>query len=339
VVHAAGVLDDGVVGSLTAERVERVLRPKVDAALHLHELVPDAELVLFSSVAALIGSPGQANYAAANAALDALAQQRRAAGRPGSSLAWGLWGDAGMAGELAGADLARLERLGLQPLSTEQGLALFDEARRRDAALLAPVRLDLRAVRSSAGAGTLPPLLRGLVSTPARPAETADPLVDRLAGAAPADQERIVLQVVLAEVAAVLGHSSPAAVDPARAFTELGFDSLAAVELRNRLSRASGARLPSTLVFDHPTSAAVAQLLLAQVTGGAAEPAVDRELAKLEGLFDTLAAGERQRVAGRLRKLHAGVGAGDQQQTTERIEAATTADEVFQLIDAEFGEA
>ncbi len=339
VVHAAGVLDDGVVGSLTAERVERVLRPKVDAALHLHELVPDAELVLFSSVAALIGSPGQANYAAANAALDALAQQRRAAGRPGSSLAWGLWGDAGMAGDLAGADLARLERLGLQPLSTEQGLGLFDEARQRDAALLAPVRLDLRAVRASARAGTLPPLLRGLVSTPARPAETADPLVDRLAGAAPADQERIVLQVVLTEVAAVLGHSSPAAVDPARAFTELGFDSLAAVELRNRLSRASGARLPSTLVFDHPTSAAVAQLLLAQVAGGPAEPAVDRELAKLESLFDTLAAGEKQRVAGRLRKLLAGVGAGGEQQTTERIEAATTADEVFQLIDAEFGEA
>jgi acyl transferase domain-containing protein/acyl carrier protein len=344
VVHAAGVLDDGVIESLTPEQVERVMRPKVDAALHLHELTADLELsafVLFSSVAALVGSPGQANYAAANAALDALAQKRQAEGLPGSSLAWGLWAEAGgMSGGLDETDLARLERMGVKPLSTDLGLELFDQAQRLDAALLAPVRLDLGALRTQARAGMLPALLRGLVRAPARRAEADASLAQRLAGVQEGDRERVVLQLVQAQVAAVLGHALPGAIDPGRAFNELGFDSLAAVELRNRLTQASGVRLPSTLVFDHPTSAAVAQLLLSQVGGGdAPEPPIEQELAKLERMLATATAGEKKRVARRLRRLLTGISAGAEQRTSARIEAATTADEVLQLIDAEYGEA
>ncbi|WP_260867643.1 type I polyketide synthase [Streptomyces sp. SAJ15] len=270
VVHAAGVLDDGLVEALTPERLVRVMRPKVDAAWHLHELTAGMELsafVLFSSMAALIGSPGQANYAAANASLDALAQARRADGLPASSLAWGMWADAtGMTGELDAADVARLERMGVAPLSAELGLELFDQALGLNAALLAPVRLDLPALRAQARADMLPALLRGLVRTPARRAEaTGGSLVRRLAAVAEADREQVVLELVQTQVAAVLGHASGAAIAPDRGFKELGFDSLAAVELRNRLTRATGLRLPATLVFDHPTPAEVARLILEDV--------------------------------------------------------------------------
>jgi acyl transferase domain-containing protein/D-arabinose 1-dehydrogenase-like Zn-dependent alcohol dehydrogenase/acyl carrier protein/predicted alpha/beta hydrolase family esterase len=274
VVHAAGVLDDGVIEALTPERLDRVLRPKADAAWHLHELTKDLDLsafVLFSSVAALVGSPGQGNYAAANAYLDALAASRRATGLPATSLAWGLWADAGMAGTLEETELARLRRMGAEPLSTEAGLELFDQARRHDTALLVPVRLDLAALRSQVRSGLAPSLLRGLVPAPARAAGVTGSLAQRLAGVPEADRPRVVLDVVQAQVAAVLGHASPAAVAPDRPFTELGVDSLAAVELRNRLSRATGVRLPSTLVFDHPTPAAISRLLLTEV--GALEQA------------------------------------------------------------------
>jgi acyl carrier protein len=321
-----------------------VMRPKVDAALHLHELTADLKLsafVLFSSVAALIGSPGQGNYAAANAALDALAQKRRADGLPGTSLAWGLWGDVGgMAGELDETEVARIERMGVERLSAELGLELFDEAQRLNEALLVPVRLDLATLRSRARAGMLPAMLRSLVRVPARRAETGVSLAQRLAGVKEAEREQVVLQLVQAQVAAVLGHASPGAIEPEKAFKELGFDSLGAVELRNRLTQASGVRLPSTLVFDHPTSASVAQLLLAEIGGEAAGPHIDEELRKLEGMLATIAAGEKQRVAGRLRSLLAGITSGDSGPSTgERIEAATSVDEVFNLIDAEFGEA
>nr|WP_241678774.1 type I polyketide synthase [Streptomyces lasalocidi] len=271
VVHAAGVLDDGVIESLTSEQLERVLRPKVDAALHLHELTAGMELsafVLFSSVSALIGSPGQGNYAAANAALDALAAVRRAAGLPATSLAWGLWATAGgMAGELGEAEIARLERMGTAALPTELGLELFDRGLGSGEALVAPVVLDLGVLRSQARAGLLPALFRGLVRMPVRRAGGGGSLARQLAGVARGEWERVVLDLVRGQVAAVLGHASGSVIDADRAFRDLGFDSLGAVELRNRLSQVSGVRLPSTLVFDHPTSSAVARLLVAEVGG------------------------------------------------------------------------
>ena len=347
VIHAAGLLDDGVIESLTPQQLDRVMRPKVHGALNLHELTADTELVafvLFSSVSALVGSPGQANYAAANAVLDALAQKRRAEGLSGSSLAWGLWADAGgMAGQLDETDLARFRRMGVEALSTDLGLELFDQAQRLDQArldqaLLVPVRLDLASLRARARAGTLPALLRGLVPAPARRTEADVPLAQRLADVQEAEREQLVLLLVQTQVAAVIGHTSPGMIDPGRAFKDLGFDSLTAVEFRNRLMQASGVRLPPTLVFDHPTSAAVAQLLLSEAGGSAEEPSIERELARLEGMLATMATGEKQRVAGRLRTLLAAITDGGRQ-TSERIEAATSVDEVFQLIDAEFSEA
>ncbi|HEX8648321.1 MAG TPA: SDR family NAD(P)-dependent oxidoreductase, partial [Thermoleophilaceae bacterium] len=268
-IHAAGVLDDGVIESLTPERLDRVMRPKVDAALNLHEVVPDADLILFSSAAATFGTPGQGNYAAANAFVDALAQRRRAEGLPARALAWGLWEQSsGMTGALTDTDRARMARLGIAPIGDEEGLALFDAARTAAEAVLLPVRLDTAALRAQARSGELPALLRGLVRAPARRArEAAGSLGQRLADLPEAEWDATILELVRGHVASVLGHASPEAVDPSRAFKELGFDSLGAVELRNRLAQVSGLRLPSTLVFDHPTPAAVAKLLRERVEG------------------------------------------------------------------------
>ncbi len=272
VVHAAGVLDDGVIDSLDGERVERVLAPKLGAALHLHELTADLDLsafVLFSSVAATLGSPGQGNYAAANAGLDALAEHRRANGLAGTAVAWGQWERAsGMAGGLGEADLTRLARMGIGALGDDEGLELFDVAAAADEALLVAVRLDLAALRMQARIGVLPALLGGLVRVPARRGrEGGGSLARRLAGVPEEQWDAVVLEVVRGEVAAVLGHPSGDAVDPERAFKDLGFDSLGAVELRNRLSAAADLRLPATLVFDYPTSAALAGYLRSQVEG------------------------------------------------------------------------
>nr|WP_024802963.1 type I polyketide synthase [Nocardia sp. BMG51109] len=279
VIHAAGVLDDGLVESLTPERMERVLRPKVDAAWQLHESTAGMNLsafVVFSSVAALIGSPGQANYAAANSFLDALAQYRRAAGLPATSLAWGLWDVAdGMSGGLAAADVERLSRTGVTPVSAELGLGLFDRALESSAALRVPVHLDLAALRAQARGGLLPALFRGLVRTPVRRESGAGSLAQRLAGVDPAEREQIVLEAVRTQVAAVLGYTSTEAIDPERPFKDVGIDSLGAVELRNRLGQATGMRLPATLVFDHPTAADMARSLLEDLDGAVPAPAGD----------------------------------------------------------------
>ncbi|MGW1073400.1 type I polyketide synthase, partial [Streptomyces sp. NPDC002537] len=277
VVHAAGVLDDGLVASLTPERLAHVLRPKVDAAVNLHELTRDLDLsafVLFSSVAGTFGNPGQANYAAANAFLDALAQHRRAHGLGAHSLAWGLWEQAGdMLDHLDRDDLAWMRRAGIRPLPADLGLRLLDTALALDDAHLVPVRLDTAVLRKEAAAGMLRALFRGLVRTTARrTAATADTsgastLARRLTGLGEEEQHRELLDVVRAQVATVLGHATPETVAANRPFKELGFDSLTAVELRNRLNAAIGMTLPATLVFDYPTPSALAGFLRSEVLG------------------------------------------------------------------------
>ncbi|MEU1800712.1 type I polyketide synthase [Streptomyces sp. NPDC019937] len=282
VVHTAGVLDDGVIGSLTPERVAHVLRPKVDAAWNLHELTRELDLtafVLFSSASGVFGTPGQGNYAAANAFLDALAIRRRAEGLPAVALAWGPWAGAGMAGGLDEADVARMRRAGLPPLTPEEGLALLDAALAGGEATTAPMRVDAVALRAQAAAGTLAPVLRGLVRVPVRRAVDtaaggAAGLAERLAGLSAAEQDRLLLDLVRTQVAAVLGHAGPQAVDEGRAFKDLGFDSLTAVELRNLLREATGLRLPPTLVFDYPTSAALVGHLRDEIIGDRAEATV-----------------------------------------------------------------
>ncbi|MBT2481855.1 type I polyketide synthase [Streptomyces sp. ISL-94] len=278
VVHSAGVLDDGVFDSLTPQRLEAVLRPKVDAALHLHELTRDLGLsafVLFSSAAGVAGNPGQANYAAANSFLDALAQHRRATGLAASSLAWGLWNErSGMAGDRDAEELKAGLRPGIAGLSNEEGLALFDAAVRDGRALLVPMRLELAALR--VGMGEVPPLLRGLIRAPARRAALADgagaAFRERLAGTEEDRRPSVVLEFLRAQVAAVLALPDASGVDPDRAFLEMGFDSLTAVELRNRLAAATGVRLPPTVVFENPTPAALAGQVAAAFTasGGGA---------------------------------------------------------------------
>ncbi|MFF2044449.1 type I polyketide synthase [Kitasatospora sp. NPDC058170] len=267
VVHTAGVLDDGILPTLTPERLDTVLRPKVDAAWNLHELtreLPLSAFVLYSSLAGVLGGPGQANYAAANTFLDTLAAHRHTQGLPAHSLAWGLWAQSSsMTGELTEADLTRLSRGGVAAITEAQGLGLFDAAlRTTDEPVLVPVRLDLPALRANAAGGELPAVLRSLVRVPARRAGGADGgLVRRLAALTGRDRTQALLDLVSTQVATVLGHTDTGAINPQRPFKELGFDSLTAVELRNRLNKATGLTLSSTLVFDHPSPLAIAELV------------------------------------------------------------------------------
>ncbi|MFI9201289.1 type I polyketide synthase [Streptomyces sp. NPDC053048] len=314
VVHAAGVVDDGVVASLTPERVDRVFAPKVDAAVHLDELTRDMELsafVLFSSAAGVFGSAGQGNYAAANSFLDALAHQRRTAGLPALSLAWGLWEESsGITGELSGADRRRMARSGVLPLPTEEGLALLDTALAGDEPVLVPVRLDRPGLRNQAASdGSLPALLRSLVRVPARrPARAAastEPAVDvpspasRLSGLGEAEQRKVLLDLVCEHVAAVLDLASPNVVRPGQALRDLGFDSLTAVELRNRLAQDTGLRLPPTLIFDYPTPDDLVDYLRAETAVVPVGEDVTALLAELD------------RIEAALRAAHAGAAAGD----------------------------
>jgi len=279
VVHVAGRLDDGVVTALTPARLAAVLRPKIDAAWNLHEATRHCDLsafILFSSVAGVIGAAGQANYAAGNAFLDALARHRSEQGLPALALAWGPWApEIGMTGQLTDRDRDRMARSGVRMLSPEHGIELFDAATRTARPGVVAVRLDLPAVRA---AGEVPPMLRGLVRVSSRrtPSSTpaADGLATRLRDLRTAERTDAMRDVVRAEVAAVLGHVDAAAIDAGRALRDLGFDSLTAVQLSKRLRAATGLALPSTLVFDHPTAAALADHLIDRMFGAAAPAAV-----------------------------------------------------------------
>ncbi|MGW2228640.1 SDR family NAD(P)-dependent oxidoreductase [Streptomyces formicae] len=360
VVHTAGVLDDAVLAGLTQEQVLRVMAPKVAAAWHLHRATLDLDLssfVLFSSMAGTLGNPGQANYAAANTFLDALAQYRHAAGLPATSLAWGLWAESsGMTGHLDDADLARMSRLGLAPISTEQGLDLYDRALAAAEPVLLPVPLDLTALRRQAADGSLPPLLSGLVRAPVRRAASAadgtdaaapDSLAADLAALPPAERPQRLLDLVRRQVAAVLGLTGPEAVSAGKAFKQIGFDSLTAVELRNRLNAATGLRLPATVVFDFPTPTALAERLLGELLpdGGPDTDApadVTSVIAGLERLTATGAdvpdAATRDLLAARLREALEALGAaGSGSEPVGAVIDRATDDEIFDFIDSELG--
>ncbi|WP_372454343.1 SDR family NAD(P)-dependent oxidoreductase [Streptomyces tardus] len=361
VIHAAGVLDDGVVDSLTPQRLADVLRPKADAAWHLHEATEGLGLdafVLFSSVAGVLGNAGQANYAAGNAFLDALARHRRERGLPAVSLAWGPWTrGSGMTGDLGEADIARMTRAGMPPMTPEQGLALFDTVTGGTYAPdLLPVRLDLGALRAR---GEVPPLFRSLIrvngrrSAPAGGAAAAADIAARLAGLTPAEGREVLLDLVRGQIATVLGHAGLADVEPTRAFQDLGFDSLTSVELRNRLGGLLGVRLPATLLFDYPTPSELVDHLYARVAPAPAEGlgAVLGELDRLEKAFAGVAAGPElfEQVAGRLEVLrgkwqslraeaHAASGGGAAPQEEESFDFDSASDEdMFDMLDNELG--
>ncbi|MEW9555767.1 SDR family NAD(P)-dependent oxidoreductase [Nonomuraea sp. NPDC050783] len=355
VVHTAGILDDALVQDLTPDRVTAVLAPKADAAWHLHELTRDHPLsmfVLFSSLAGVLGNPGQGNYAAANAFLDALAEHRHDLGLPAVSIAWGLWDAAsGMTGTLSPADLARLARAGIAPLTTDQGLALFDTALTTTDPLLVAVRWNTTTLRARAEHGDLPPVLKTLVRAPRRtatPGQASAPpaagLAARLSALPRAEVLRVLTETVQAHVAAVLAHSGADSVDVERPFNELGFDSLTAVELRNRLGADTGLRLPATLVFDHPTVTSLAAHLFAalappQAPKAPPEDALRAALAHLDQVLEHAngeAAAIRERAVSLLQNALTKLGAvlvpaGG---VLDEIDSASD-EEIFALIDNE----
>ncbi|GAA2807778.1 hypothetical protein GCM10010452_40550 [Crossiella cryophila] len=321
IVHAAAVLDDGVVTALTADRLRTVLAAKAEGARHLHELTRDSDLrlfVLFSSAAGILGSPGQASYAAANAYLDALATHRHALGLPAHSLAWGLWQQATT---LTAPVTGRPQRVGA--LSTVEGLALFDRA----VSGTEPVAIPLRRAAPE--------------PTRRRAAVTAEPgLTDRLAALTPAERGRELLNLVREHAAALLGFAGGEQIDPRRPFLKSGFDSLAAVELRNRLNQATGLRLPPTIIFDHPTPEALAERLSGELGGThGTETALLNALDLIEatltapGTDGTLLA----RLTGRIAQLHqhTSTASPDRQSATELREAS--ADELLAFIHTELG--
>ncbi|GHA51495.1 hypothetical protein GCM10010329_86580 [Streptomyces spiroverticillatus] len=349
VVHAAGVLEDATVHALTTDAVHRVLRPKADAAWNLHQQLAGTELaafVLFSSVTGIIGTPGQANYAAANAFLDALAAHRHAHGLPATSLAWGYWAEAsGMTSHLSPADVARMARTGVSALPTGDALALFDAALAGGLPAVVPARIVTRSLDDLVRGEQLPAVLRGLVRHPARRRAAAAasgpaPWKERLSALSAAERQALLLDLVTGHASAVIG-ADRAALEEGRAFKELGFDSLTAVELRNRLNGATGLRLPTTVVFNHPTAALLAahvrELLVAE-----AEPVEDSSpLTRLDALeavlrsFDPDDESLRESITERLRALLRKLEkpGGD---LTEEILSATP-DEIFELIDNRLG--
>ncbi|MFH8371883.1 SDR family NAD(P)-dependent oxidoreductase, partial [Streptomyces sp. NPDC018031] len=354
VIHTAGIVEDAVLTSQTPDALRRVWDAKATGAAHLHQAtrgLPLAMFVIFSSAAGTLGSPGQANYAAANAYCDALATRRRHAGLPATSIAWGLWeATSGMTGGLTALDHARMHRSGMAPLSTEHALALFDAAHGLGATALLAARLDV-ATLSAQPAGALPPMVRSLAGTgtgtaPARPS-AAVPVADlsgRLASMGPGEQRALLVELVRTHAATVLGHTDTGTVPVDAPFKDLGFDSLTAVELRNRLTMVTGLRLSATAVFRHPTPAAMAEYLqgeLCPAVDGAEQPGL-RELERLEA---AVAAGKPEGEAGdqlvkRLQnllwRLGDGADAVDHTVDGEALETASD-DEMFAFIDQQLG--
>ncbi|WP_449224302.1 SDR family NAD(P)-dependent oxidoreductase [Amycolatopsis pigmentata] len=350
VVHAAGVLDDGVITSLTPERLAGVFDAKVIGAWHLHELTENADLaafLVFSSAAGLVGAPGQAGYAAANTFLDALVCYRQSLGMPATALAWGPWAGDGMAGRLTEPDRRRAALAGFLPLPAERAMDLFDRAVTADQAVVLPARLDLAAVRALGTAR--PALFEALVRT-GHPHDVvgttagndSDALIRRLAAVSEEDRHHVLTDIIREEVTAVLGFPGTAHVDEQRPFTELGFDSLTAVELRNRVQAMAGIPLPTAVVFDHPTVSRLAGYLLTLLRPGS-RAADDRLLERLEEWESDFTAAEHDtRLRARLAtKLHAMLARVEQTPSTgekslgegDRAVGSLSDDDLFSLID------
>ncbi|MFJ8844696.1 SDR family NAD(P)-dependent oxidoreductase, partial [Streptomyces cyaneofuscatus] len=352
VVHLAGVLENALLPEQTPEGLTTVLRAKADTAWHLHELTRERDLtafVLFSSSTGVIGGPGQANYAAASAFLDALAGQRAAQGLPATSVAWGLWDiPDGINAHLDERDRSRFVREGFRALAPQEGLGLLDAALGAGAAALVALPVEPSVMRAG---GRVPAVLRGLVGVRNRrgtaAAETAgDRLTGQLAGLTATERHKHVLQLVRTEVAAVLGHADPGAIEADRAFQELGFDSMTAVELRNRIAEQTGIRLATTMAFDHPSPAALTAHVLERLRPADAEasgraPAV-AELERLEAALTAVPddGTDRAEIVVRLQNLlnrvsgTGGAGQEDEEDLVSRLESAST-EEIFALIDTE----
>ncbi|HEX3174104.1 MAG TPA: type I polyketide synthase, partial [Solirubrobacterales bacterium] len=341
VVHSAGTLGDGVIESLDPERLAIPLQPKADAAWYLHELTRDLDLtefILFSSAAASFGNPGQGAYAAANAFLDALAAQRAAEGLAACSIAWGPWErESEMTQGVGSIDRTRASRRGVRLIADAEGVDLFERSRGRTFAIASP--LEIPALRALGRRGELQPLFEAVAGIRAnRTAPSADTLQSRLGSLPEAERREAAVELVGEHVAAILGYRSAAEVDPTAPFKDLGFDSLGAVELRNRLGAASGMRLPATMVFDHPTVQAVAGFLLEQAFGSKETADVERELEEMAKTLAALAPVERARALSHLQSRLAGtagaIGTSKEAPAEVDLDAASDA-EILDLIDSE----
>jgi NAD(P)-dependent dehydrogenase (short-subunit alcohol dehydrogenase family) len=345
VVHSSGVLDDGVLGLMTAERLERVLRSKLDTAVHLHELTVHLGLpafVLISDVGGTLGIAGQGSRAAAGAFLDALAAYRQACGMSGVSIAWGPRAEPDEnTREPQRRNVTRMARAGVDALGLDEAPELFDAASCSGEASVLAVRFDRSALRALARADELAPMMRGIVRVSVRRSSGGgSSLARRLAGVPESERAHVVLEVVRAEVALVLGHSSATAIDVKRPFQDLGFDSVTAVELRNRLSRASGLHLSGAVVFDYPTPVALGGYLLSELTGAQTSPYASAigQLGKLELTLRSLEDdAERAKVRARLRQLLEGLGDLEGQDSASVIEKIRFAsdEEIFNFIDGQ----
>ncbi|WP_406258503.1 type I polyketide synthase [Streptomyces chartreusis] len=285
VFHLAGVVDDGVVDGMTPDRLANVLAPKVDGAWHLHEATQGLGLsafVLYSSAAGVLGRPGQSNYSAANGFLDALARHRTAHGLPAQALAWGPWTTADDEGMAARVTPERLNEGGVLSITESEGVRLLDRAMRIPEPVLVPIPLDLAAAAGPAAPAVLADLLPRPTSRP--PGEAAEPVAavaqapgawrERLASVAPHERESALAELIRIEVAAVLGFPDPAALPTERPFTELGFDSLTAVQVRNRISAFTRVRLAPTVVLEYPTPSELAANVHAALLDAGALPPV-----------------------------------------------------------------
>jgi polyketide synthase 12 len=326
--------------------VDAVLAAKADAAWHLHELTADRDVagfVMFSSIAGVLGTAGQGNYAAANTFLDGLAAHRRARGLAAQSIAWGLWEQASaMTGHLNQTDTARISRGGVVAMSSQTGLELFDDALQLGAANTVAASLDVAAMRVARD--EVPAVLADLVPRTrqiARSSASAG-LAARLGGLEPAEQHQLVLDTVAQQAAMVLGHSSAAAIDMNRSFIDLGLDSLSAVEIRNRLNTVAGLRLPATLAFDYPTPTVLAEHLLTQLTSeqtGTGRSAAVAELDRLDALLSQAAESSvRAYIVDQLEALvvrhRDSMRSVVEPSTGDRIQSAT-ADELLDFISTE----
>ncbi|MEV0375992.1 beta-ketoacyl reductase, partial [Streptomyces sp. NPDC050636] len=354
VMHTAGVLDDGVVDRLSAPRLETVLAAKAASAAHLDELTADLDLdafVLFSSAASTLGSAGQGNYAAANAYLDAVAENRRARGLAGLSVAWGLWGGGGLA-ESKEAIRSRMKRLPMPAMDPQLAVRALGESLQGPDAVVTVMDVDWAQLAATAVGLSQSPLVRDLpevrqlAAVGAGPADAAPGEGDlgrRLAGMDRAEQERVLTDLVRAEAAVVLGHPSLEAVQAQQAFKDLGFDSLTAVEVRNRLNAATGLRVPATLIFDYPTPVAVATWLRTELIEDEAVsvPILD-DLDRLESSLSSSAPDQEigESITRRLQKILSQwiEKQGGAESESEEVELqSATPDEVFEFLDKELG--
>ncbi|WP_322756772.1 SDR family NAD(P)-dependent oxidoreductase, partial [Frankia sp. Cas3] len=357
VIHTAGVSNDGLIDALTPEAMQTVLRSKITGAMNLDELTRDRDLsafVMFSSVSGVLGTAGQASYGAANTFLDSLVQARRARGLAATSFGWGMWGGGGMAA--LGSNEERIVRVGIRAMDPQEAMAVMDQAMSENAEFLTVLDVDWRRYVARIYGGIPSPLISDLPELRAArsvavgaAAAGGQSWSDRLATMSEVERGRALMALVRETVAAVLGFASVGDVAPARAFSELGFDSLAAVELRNKLNAATGLRLPATLIFDYPTPVAVADLLLSELVAEQ-ETTVDSVLAELDRLESVLATlapedDEAGLVAARADEILAKVTSGRVERravtgaggvSTEMIESASD-DEMFDFINTQLG--